>query len=341
MVMGRLDTRKENMKATRLPSGSYRVRVTIGGKTYSFTDKNKKTALLNATSFLASATERLVNPTFKDAMEDYLSTNSSILSPSTIKGYTSMQKMLLRKAPSFCNKNIVSITSADVQKVITSLNVSPKSVRNYLNFIQPVCGKTFTVKLPQKDHLIHRVPTDMEVAGLLVLFRGTELEIPILLAAYGPLRRGEICALSMEDFDGDTVTVSKDIVRDKDNNWVVKPPKTYSSNRTVTLPSFVTARIREKGYVTKYNPDRITHEFRKGQQNIGVEKPYNFHSLRHYCASTLHAHGIPDEYIMERGGWASPNILTSVYRHTLQDKSVEISSQVVRHFEDVANLVSR
>lgn len=341
MVMGRLDTRKENMKATRLPSGSYRVRVTINKQTYSFTNKSKKEALKEAGIFLATTTERLVNPTFKDAMEDYISENEKILSAATIKGYVSLQKNLLAKFPAFCNKNIVSINSGDVQKVLMGLNVSPKSVKNYLNFIQPVCGKKFTIRFPQKEKIQPHVPTDLEVAGLLRLFEGTELEIPILLAAYGPLRRGEICALTLDDFNGDTVTVSKDIVRDKNNNWVLKPPKTFSSNRTITLPHFIVEKIRQRGYITKYNADRITHEFRRGQQRIGVEKPYNFHSLRHYCASTLHARGIPDEYIMERGGWASPNILTSVYRHTLQDKSAEMSSRAVQHFEDVANLVSR
>ena len=117
MVMGRLDTRKENMKATRLPSGSYRVRVTINKQTYSFTNKSKKEALKEAGIFLATTTERLVNPTFKDAMEDYISENEKILSAATIKGYVSLQKNLFTKFPAFCNKNIVSINSGDVQKV--------------------------------------------------------------------------------------------------------------------------------------------------------------------------------------------------------------------------------
>lgn len=123
--MGRLDTRKENMKATRLPSGSYRVRVTINKQTYSFTNKSKKEALKEAGIFLATTTERLVNPTFKDAMEDYISENEKILSAATIKGYVSLQKNLLTKFPAFCNKNIVSINSGDVQKVLHRTRGSP------------------------------------------------------------------------------------------------------------------------------------------------------------------------------------------------------------------------
>lgn len=83
-------------------------------------------------------------------MEDYISENEKILSDATIKGYVSLQKNLLTKFPAFCNKNIVSINSGDVQKVLLGLNVSPKSVKNYLNFIQPVCGKKFTIRFPQK-----------------------------------------------------------------------------------------------------------------------------------------------------------------------------------------------
>ena len=329
------------MKAEKLPSGSYRVRVTICKKTYSFTHKNKKEVLKQASIFLAETTERLVNPTLKDAMEDYIKENTGVLSPATIKGYVSMQKNLLTRAPWLCSKNIISIRAEDVQRALISLNVSPKSVRNYLNFIQPVTGKKYNIHLPGKEHLEHNVPTDMEVLGLLQLFSGTELEIPILLAAYGPLRRGEICALTLEDFKGDTVTVSKDIVRDKDGKWIIKPPKTYSSNRKITLPHFVVEKIRDKGYITKYNADQITHEFRKRQKKIGVEKPFNFHSLRHYCASTLHAKGIPDEYIMQRGGWASSSILDSVYRHCLTDKKDEMSDKAVMHFEAMTKPVSR
>ena len=159
------------------------------------------------------------------------------------------------------------------------------------------------------------------------------MEIPVLLGAYGGLRRGEVCALSVQDFDGDFVHISKDMVYDEYCNWVIKPPKTESSNRTVLLPHWVVSKIRARGYVTNLVPDRVSSRFRRMQTALGVDPPYCFHSLRHYSASYLHAQGIPDAYIMSRGGWATPSVMQSVYRHALTDKAQEMEQRAVSSFQ--------
>ena len=109
----------------------------------------------------------------------------------------------------------------------------------------------------------------------------------------------------------------------------IKDPKTETSNRTILLPHFVVEAIREKGYVTKLTPHQISNYFQKKQMSLGVEPPYCFHSLRHYNASFLHSQGIPDAYIMARGGWASPHVMQRVYRHALQDKVAGMEQKAV------------
>ena len=59
---------------------------------------------------------------------------------------------------------------------------------------------------------------------------------------------------------------------------------------------------------------------------------FRFHDLRHYCASIQHAMGIPDAYIMQRGGWGSDTVLKNVYRHALKDKSDEMNDLANEHF---------
>ncbi len=49
--------------------------------------------------------------------------------------------------------------------------------------------------------------------------KDTEYEIPILLACYG-LCRSEICALTLEDINGDIVSISKAMVPDENREWV-------------------------------------------------------------------------------------------------------------------------
>lgn len=69
------------------------------------------------------------------------------------------------------------------------------------------------------------------------------------------------------------------------------------------------------------NPDYITHRFGRVLKKIDVPH-FRFHDLRHYAASIMHAIGVPDQYILQRGGWASDNIMKTVYRNVIDLESV-------------------
>lgn len=99
-------------------------------------------------------------------------------------------------------------------------------------------------------------------------------------------------------------------------------------------------KIREQGYITEYNPDQVSHYFRRMQQRIGLEDIYCFHSTRHYCVSSLHANGLPDAYIMERGGWSTPDVLIYVYRHTISDETAALTDRALNHFDSVTKFVT-
>lgn len=55
----------------------------------------------------------------------------------------------------------------------------------------------------------------------------------------------------------------------------------------------------------------------------------------HYQASILHALGIPDKYIMERGGWKTDATLKNVYQHTIADKSKQFTDRANEHFSSI------
>lgn len=331
------------MKTEKLPSGSYRVRVMIDGKRYTFTDKDPKRVRAMASAFANDNREKVDNPTFADAMEKYITDRATIRSMGTIRGYRSIQRGLLERYPAFCKKKVINIRQQDLQEIVYTLDRSPKTAENYMNFAKSVLDKKWKLAMPTKEPTKIEVPTDLEITGLIRVCRMhcPDLEVPVLLGAFGPLRRGEICALTLEDFKGDYVTVNKAMVKAEDGLFYVKEPKTPSSNRTIKMPHFVVKKIREQGYVVKYNPDWITKHFTSVQRKIGMEEPYHFHCLRHYCVSTLHAQWIPDEYIMERGGWSTPQVLTSVYRHILSDKQIELTDKALMHFDSVTNSVTK
>jgi integrase len=181
-----------------------------------------------------------------------------------------------------------------------------------------------------------RIPTVLEIDGLVRIFYGTDLEVPVLLGAYAGLRRGEICALTISDLDGDYLRINKDMVLDDHGAWITKEPKTPASNRVVLLPHHVAERIRQKGYITHLKPNNITKRFLQRQASLGIDSPYTFHSLRHFFASYLHSQQIPDAHIMRAGGWSTSSyVMQSVYRHALDDVHLEMSQKAVTAFQNL------
>lgn len=320
------------MKPRQLPSGSWNVRIMIDGQTYSFTHADKKTCKRMAADFADEHRRRVDNPTLSESLRDYIEQNTERLSPSTVRSYNGMVRMIEERSPKIAAKRLSALTEQDIISIVRPLRTL-KTKRNYVNFIHAATGHGVHKKLYGTASKRVHVPTELEVMGLLAIFRNTELEIPIMLAAYGGLRRGEICALRMSDISGDFVHVSRAVVRDPVGEWVTKEPKTPSSIRTVLLPHFVVERIRERGYITKLLPSQVSDKFWKKQLRLGI-RPYCFHSLRHFHASYLHALNIPDAYIMARGGWSSPSVMQSVYRHALADKATVTDIYAVSSFQD-------
>ena len=321
------------MKARKLPSGSWNVRITIKGQTYSFTDYDKKTVMRMASDFADAQREKVRNPTLAQACEDFIAEREKTLSPSTLRSYRGIVKKITERNPAIMQKKVIALTDMDILNIVRPLR-TVKTKRNYLNFLQVATGKKYDINLSGKASHEIAVPTDLEVMGLLAIFGDTEMEIPVMLGAFGGLRRGEICALTMQDIDGDYVHITKSMVKAPDRSWVIKSPKTPKSVRRVLLPHFVVERIQKQGYVTHLLPCNISARFWKTQLRLGIERPYCFHSLRHYSASYLHSIGIPDAYIMERGGWSTPHVMQKVYRHALADKVDPMALKAVSAFQD-------
>lgn len=319
------------MKPRRLPSGAWNVRVMIDGQSYSFTHADKKTVVRIASEFADDYRRKMDNPTLLERMREYVAENEERLSPSTVRSYNGMIRMIEERTPRIASKRLSAITEQDVSDIVRPLRTL-KTKRNYVNFIHACTGKSAGKLTGVSSKRVH-VPTELEVKGLLQIFRNTELEVPIMLAAYGGLRRGEICALRMSDIDGDFVHISRAVVRDPSGEWVTKEPKTASSVRSVLLPHFVIERIQAQGYITHLLPSQVSNRFWKKQRNLGIP-PYCFHSLRHFHASYLHYLNIPDAYIMQRGGWSTPSVMQSIYRHALEDKVTPTDIFAVSAFQN-------
>ncbi|MBD5501829.1 MAG: site-specific integrase [Lachnospiraceae bacterium] len=336
--------------AKKLPSGAYRCliydRTEDGKRKYkSFTAPTKKEAEYLATQYIMEKEEKKKNPQnrnlFSEELEKYITAKETVLSPSTIRGYRNIQKMLNSSYPNFCNLKLSEIQQEDVQNVISDLSKvkSPKTVRNYHGLISSVIGTNLALNttMPQKVQPELYIPSDNEIQALVDAVKNTELEIPVLLGAFCMMRRGEICGLSMSDIQGNIIHIHHSLVLGTDKEWHLKAPKTETSDRYIEAPAFVTDRIREVGRITNLNPHSITIMFQRVLDRNNINH-FRFHDLRHYSASIRHALGIPDAYIMADGGWSSDKVLKSVYRHAMSDRRKEMSKKINSHFGELCNM---
>lgn len=337
--------------AKKLPSGNYRCRVFVGmengKKVYkSFTAPTKKEAEFSANQYLNNLAKESYGNTSEETVASvitkYIKAKEKILSQSTVKGYMSVQKNLMEE---ISNVKIKDLKSANTQAWIGNLSVDhkPKTVRNAYGLLTAALemfypDKTIKVQLPQRENKQLYVPTDADITQLISYFKenDNDMYIACLLSAFGTLRRSEICALTADDVIGNTVRVNKALIRDTNDEWVLKTTKTTESTRDVELPQFVIDALPKKGKLVTIDPARVSDRFIKTLKKLN-NRNFRFHDLRHYSASVMHAIGVPDVYIMERGGWKSDATLKKIYRGKMDDYQKKFTDVTNSHFENICH----
>lgn len=339
--------------AKKLKSGSWRCLV------YDYTDEKGKRHYKSFTSSDPSArgkreAEKLAADyaaekenrshcglTFGDAFDCYVKDRESVLAVSTIREYKRTKRADLAD---LTESKIEDITAEGIQKFINEKAKikAPKTVRNIHGIISAVLKvyrpeMALNTALPQKVPPKLYIPTDADIKILLGHVKDEDMMIAVLLAAFGPLRRSEICGLEDTDFSGNTAHIQRAVVMDENKNWVDKTTKSVAGNRYVPFPDFVIDKIKgRKGRIVRLKPNQVSDRFIDIVASSGLPH-FRFHDLRHYCASIQHALGIPDAYIMQRGGWGSDMVLKQVYRHALADRSDEMNDIANGHFSQLCN----
>ncbi len=315
------------MKIEKRGEESYRVRKMYKGRMYTVTFNYKPTQK-EAMQAMAAELDKVQSAAkqrgmdFQAAAVEYIDAKRNVLSPTTIRGYHSAMKSI---SDEFKHSNIHDITALDVQAEVNKLTKerSPKTVRNYHGFISAVLGVfcpnlKICTTLPQKVKNEPYIPSDEDVRRILERTRGTEYEIPLALACYG-LRRSEICALTLEDLDGDVIRIDKAKVLDVDGSWTMKTTKTTASTREIIIPVEIADKIREKGYIYNGYPNSIVRFLKNTEDALGIPR-FPLHKQRHYFASKMSAMNIPDADIMRMGGWETDYVMKNVYRHSMMEK---------------------
>ena len=335
-------------KAKKLPSGQWRTLVydytdSNGKRHYeSFTADSKKESEYLAAEFALNKKSKAKNDmTFKEARNKYIESKSNVLSPSTIYGYRKMginYKLLDDIKLSKVNQEHIQMWVNDF-----ALTRSPKTVRNAYGLASAIL-KTYkpnlelNITLPQKIAPTYYVPSDADIKAIINYLSKNDIEMlkAVYLAAFGTLRRSEICGLDASDISGNIIHVHRALVKNENMQLEIKTTKTMSSSRYIEIPKFAIDIFPKEGRVVSLTPDAISHRFRRMLLKLGISH-FRFHDLRHYSASIMHAIGVPDQYIMARGGWSSDKVLKEIYRGTIDNYQKQFTDLTNNHFNDLCN----
>lgn len=327
------------MTIEKLKSGSYRIGQMVDGKLYRITidhkPTNKEAVMLMADKLADKVTVSADMP-FNLACKAYISSRSNVLSPSSIRRYNQYLDSI---SEGLGNTRLSAVTKPMIQSEINSFTSghSPKTISNYAGFLTAVLNyfgnNVGKLTLPQKEKKTPYIPTEDEVKAIFNEIKGGQFEVPIMLSAMG-LRRSEVCALQITDLSPDNVlTINKAKVQNEKKEWVIKTTKTTDSTRTIIIPDYLADLIRKQGYVYNGFPNSIYNHLMRVQKKLGIQQ-FPLHKMRHFFASYMHNKGYSDSQVQEMGGWRTPNILRSVYTH-----SMEIEKAKAKAAADIGSLM--
>ena len=320
--------------AKKLPSGMWFCRVRVGGKDIPITRPTQKQAIAEAMAIKAGIKDssRSGSKTVSSAIDDYIAARQNVLSPATIAGYRRIQDLRFQ---SVMNRDIFKISPAEWQRIVnaearipsqrdSSQRISAKTLKNAWGFLSSVISETtgqqIAVRLPQL--VPHQRPwlTAEQIPLFVEAIKGDPIEIPALLALCS-LRRSEIINLRWSDIDfqTDTLRVDGAAVYDQDGKLVRKrETKNISSRRTVPmippLMEALRASVPVGEYIVTGNPNAIMKRINRICAAHSLPA-VGFHGLRHSFASLAKHLGMPEQAVMEIGGWSDFSTMRKIYTH--------------------------
>lgn len=158
------------------------------------------------------------------------------------------------------------------------------------------------------------------------------------------MRLGELLALTPADidFENKTISISKSYQR-LDGKDVITLPKTPKSKRTITVPDFLLADLKDYMnsiycledtdrlfQVTKYF---MEHEMQRGIKNSGVKR-IRIHDIRHSHCALLFEMGITPLEVADRLGHERAETTMNIYAHIYPNKQRALSDKLEKVYRE-------
>lgn len=310
-------------------------------------------------------------------VEEWIEHASSTLQPTTVDGYRKLCNGRLKEFFEDRETTVYDLTGEDLNEFyifLTQKGLKGSTQQKYHALIHSAYN--FLMKhqyidsnpcdyadRPKAEKYRAAYYNQSELAELFRAISGSDIYIPVILAAYYGLRRSEVLGIKWSniDFENGTIKIAHKVVEQKvDGKYQAvghNKMKTESSNRTLPLIKEVAIalqklklhqkeqrRLCRDSYVHEYDdyvcvneigqllsPNHISTKFGELLKENGL-KHIRYHDLRHSCASLLLANGVPMKAIQEWLGHANYRTTADVYSHLdfrSKEHSAEIISQVL------------
>lgn len=291
------------------------------------------------------------NMTVKEAIDRYIETRVALnRSPTTINGYRIIQKngfedimdMKLKDIDEVILQEAINMESGRQLKRRKNVpkTISAKCVKNEWGLIRPVIRKYAKgiclddIELPTSTPRMVELPAAIDV---LRIVRGTDIELPVLLAAWLSFSMSEVRGLTKsKSISGDYIMIREVVVRVGKESVRKELAKNEVRNRKHRIPIYIKHLIDQVDgdILVPMTGNMLYHKWIALQNQNGM-KHITFHDLRHLNASIMALLRIPDKYAQERGGWASDKIMKGTYMQTFSDERIHFDNVMDEYFEKI------
>ena len=332
-------------KPKKRASGKYYIQLRLNGQSVYIDDFDKdecaKKAQLIKAEYLSGKRIALTKPvTLDDAMTRYIDARRDILSPSTIRGYTTIQRNRFQK---YMHRNISSV---DWQKAINEETklCAYKTLKNSWMLVKSVLEENdihTKARLPNNTER-HERPwlTPEQIPIFMEAIEGEPCEIVALLEL-SSLRRSEALGLTWDNVDlkNKIIHVRGAVVIGDDQKPIArKQNKTAASVRDVPIfiPRLfdVLNAVEDKtGAVIKCHPNTPYKQIQAICEREGLPNPGN-HGLRHSFASLGYSQGITAMTVQKIGGWSDIGTVNRIYTHLSDNDKAKGVDKLASFFEN-------
>ena len=181
-----------------------------------------------------------------EALSGYIDLKRNVLSPATVRGYETIRDHRLQQVMDI---DIHELTSLDMQRAINedALTKSRKTISEAKNLIVTALKLygvrlELNVTLPPKVPKVKHLPTAEQVIQMV---RGTDIELPCLLALWLSLRISEVRGLQFGDLKDGVLTVRRSKLNLGSEDVLREINKTYKSTRPLAVPAYLNSLIEK------------------------------------------------------------------------------------------------